>query len=131
MRVLVDSSVWIHFLKGRQAFVRQMENLIQPDNRVVLTGIIIQEVLQGIADPDEFDRVLITMRHFPEVQPSDDTHIAAARLHQRMRQSGLNLPTIDLLLAAIAREHRLSIYSCDKHFEFLSAANEIRMYAPE
>jgi predicted nucleic acid-binding protein len=55
-RVLVDTSVWIDFLDGREATVRAL-NLLIRSGRVVVCGQIRQEVLHGSRDDKAFAKL--------------------------------------------------------------------------
>ncbi|MBI5745705.1 MAG: PIN domain-containing protein [Nitrospirae bacterium] len=49
--VLVDTSVWIDFFQHPESvYSKKLEDLIKNHNRVILCGIILQEILQGIRD---------------------------------------------------------------------------------
>jgi predicted nucleic acid-binding protein len=49
--ILVDTSVWIDFFAGRDArHVSKLEQLIRANENLALCGIVLTEILQGIAD---------------------------------------------------------------------------------
>ena len=49
--ILVDTSVWIDFFSGRNLpHVATLEQFIQENDDLALCGIIMTEILQGIAD---------------------------------------------------------------------------------
>ena len=54
--VIVDTSVLIDFLKGSEKIAKEVTTLIQ-SNRIVSTGIIIAELMQGIKKPNEEERI--------------------------------------------------------------------------
>ena len=50
--ILADSSIWIDYFSERASDSKnRIEDLTRPDNQVVVTGIIVQEILQGIRNP--------------------------------------------------------------------------------
>ena len=56
--ILVDTSVWIDFFAGREvAHVHTLEQLIQSDADLALCGVILTEVLQGIANDKQHQLV--------------------------------------------------------------------------
>jgi predicted nucleic acid-binding protein len=49
--VIVDTTVWIDFLKGRETKeVEKLETLLSEEKDVFITGIIVQEILTGVKD---------------------------------------------------------------------------------
>ena len=56
--ILVDTSVWIDFFAGRELWhVTALEQLILENEDLALCGIILTEILQGIADDNTHRRV--------------------------------------------------------------------------
>lgn len=56
--ILVDSSVWIDFFNGADSIERQkLRELIVGNNPVGITDLIITEILQGIRNDDQFEKV--------------------------------------------------------------------------
>ncbi|GAB4535117.1 MAG: hypothetical protein Fur0020_02270 [Thermodesulfovibrionia bacterium] len=49
--VLVDTSIWIDFFQDDGSFyAKTLEGLIMDNNMVVICGVVLQEILQGIRD---------------------------------------------------------------------------------
>jgi predicted nucleic acid-binding protein len=56
--ILVDTSVWIDFFAGRDLpHVAKLEQSILDNEDLALSGIILTEILQGIADDTTYRRV--------------------------------------------------------------------------
>ena len=118
--ILVDSSVWIDFLnssRGRGG--NELERLIRSDAPLVLAGVIVTEVLQGLRrDVTEVGRLLA---RWPLIEPGGyDTYLFAASIFRQARARGVTLATVDALLASLAIEYRASLFSLDKDFERLA-----------
>lgn len=114
--VLVDTSVLIEFFKGQGSISDAVSNLLQT-NRVVITGIIIAELMQGMKNLKEelsFDDLLYGVHTF---EVSTDIWIKAGRTALALRKKGITLPLTDVAIASIAIEHNLSVFTLDKHFE--------------
>ena len=94
---------------------------------IALTGIIASEVLQGLTrDVEEVERFLAM---WDVLEPRGmSTYRAAASIFRLGRSRGINLTTIDSLLAAIAQEHNVAIFSLDKDFARISRLTGLRLY---
>jgi predicted nucleic acid-binding protein len=115
--VLADSCVWIEALKddlSEEAI--QLEHLIDT-SRVVITGLIITEVLQGIRDAGIFREVSEKLTALPSIELHKNAYITAAKLSIELRAKGLAIPLSDLLIASLCKEHDVQIYTLDRHFE--------------
>jgi hypothetical protein len=72
VRVLVDTTIWSLALKRRPGsrnaeegrLVKAWEELVR-DGRIVLLGLIRQEILSGIADGRQFARLRDALTAFP------------------------------------------------------------------
>jgi predicted nucleic acid-binding protein len=114
--ILVDSSVWIDFLNsGRGRAGDELERLIRSGAELVLAGVIVTEVLQGLRrDVAEVTRLLA---RWPLIEPTGfDTYVFAASIFRHARARGVTLSTVDALLASLAIEYQASLFTLDKDF---------------
>ncbi len=125
--VIVDTSVWIAYLRGRNpASVQQLSDLIA-DHRAILCGIVLAEVLVGVRDAKERVSLDDMFRALPYLETSLATWTLAGELAYSLRSRGLATPLSDLILAAIALEHGFSLFTHDTHFQRIS---DLRLYQP-
>jgi len=117
---LVDTSVWIGLFREQDtAAVRAFRRLIERGVPFGLTGVILQEILQGAKTERDFrllNRWLRTQRFW---HPRDAlrTHEAAARLFFDCRRNGITIrSTLDCLIAQIAIEHNLILLHDDADY---------------
>lgn len=116
--VLVDSSVWIDYLSLSSSQTEAtLESLIRPNNQVVTTGVILQEVLQGIRNERSFRLTEKLLGKLPLVEPYPRTYVRAAEMFRRLASKGKSPTTIDTLLAALVAENRLRLFTLDREFE--------------
>ncbi len=114
-RVLVDSSIWIDFFRGTHDAVKTLSAVIR-DQRVVICGQVLQEVLQGSRDVDAFEKIERKMSIWEyEAEQAADFRLAA-RSFAQLRWAGITVPPSDCLIAAVARRCRIPIYASDSHF---------------
>jgi predicted nucleic acid-binding protein len=117
---LVDTSVWIDYLRQEDTEgVRFFEEILDLGYPFGITPEIYQEVLQGAASEESFERLaeyLGTQRFF-RLKDGVESHREAARLYFRCRRSGVTVrSTIDCIIARISIEHGLLLLHNDKDF---------------
>ena len=83
---------------------------------VVTTGLVLQELLQGFAGPRARAALLERFSALPAIAPDRDDHIGAAALRNACRQNGVQLGTIDALLAQLCIRHELVMLTTDSDF---------------
>ena len=113
-KVLVDTSVWIDFLNGRDDVVKALTVLIN-SGRVKVCGQILQEVLQGSRDDKAFARLAQQMTVWPAEVEEPADFVEAARIFARLRWRGLTIPPTDCLVAAVAKGRALLLYATPLH----------------
>jgi predicted nucleic acid-binding protein len=125
---LVDSSVWIDYLSSSPGPAgAELRRLIVESEPVALTGIIVSEVLQGLTrEIEEVERFLAM---WEVLEPRGlSTYRAAAGIFRLARARGVSLTTIDSLIAAIALEEDVALFSLDRDFAHISKLTGLRLY---
>src|SRR5208282_547350 len=122
MALLVDTSVWsLAFRRDSPPNipeVAQLRNALEGADMVVTTGLILQELLQGFDGPRARQDLLDKFAAIPLLSPDRRDHVDAANLRNSCRNAGVQIGTIDALLAQIAIRHKLTMLSTDTDFEF-------------
>ena len=122
MKVLVDTCVWSLSLRRRKGAVgwnneeqRLSAALAEAirDGRVAMVGPVRQELLSGIADPQQFERLRDTLDAFADEPLTTPTYVEAARLDNLCRRRGVQCGEVDMLLCAVALEHGWTILTND------------------
>lgn len=95
---------------------------------VVLTGIILTEILQGLVrDVATVERFLA---QWDLVEPAGfRTYVRAADLYRQARSHALTLTTVDALIATLAIENRAQLFTLDHDFEGLARWVPLELYA--
>ncbi len=114
--VVVDTSVLVSFFRGKGEHVEEVTRLIH-ENRLVITGLIIAELLQGIKGIKEEEQLSDVLTGIPALELTTDIWIRAGKTSLSLRRKGINLPLTDVAIATLAIEHHLPIFTLDKHFE--------------
>lgn len=87
---------------------------------VGLTGVIFQEVVQGVSSMREFDQVseYLGSQTFYHPQDPVESYREAALIYFRCRRAGVTVRSaIDCLIARVAIEHELMLLHNDSDFE--------------
>lgn len=122
--VIVDTSVLISFFRGTEKIAEEVTTLLE-NNKAIVTGIIIAELLQGMKDLKEEENITAILDGISTIEVTTDIWFKAGKLALSLRRKGINLPLTDVAIAALAIENNLSIFTLDKHFEQISG---VRMY---
>jgi predicted nucleic acid-binding protein len=92
-----------------------------------LTGVIVTEILQGLAR--DAKRIELYLSQWDLLEPRGfDTYKEAAAIFRLGRAKGISLTTIDVLIAAIALEHRASVFTLDKDFFRIASLTGLWLY---
>lgn len=119
--MLVDSSVWIDFLRGGRAVETLfLKASLERGVPVWLAAPILQEVLQGAHSRQRFDKWDRALGELPMLQDADLRGLtrAAARLYARCRWQGFTpRSTNDCLIATYAIRSELPLLHRDRDFD--------------
>ena len=125
--VVADTSVWIDFFADRQTpQARRLETLIEEGEDVAVCGIVLAEILQGIRPDAECERTESILRHFPCLEMSRETFIAAGHLYRRLRGKGITIRnTVDSMIAACCIENGAQLLHNDRDFDAIAAHGKL------
>ena len=117
---MVDTPVWsLAFRRDTTSDEPEVVALRQALERgdvIVGTGLVLQELLQGFTAPKARASLIERFAALPFVSPQREDHIDAAELRNRCRRNGVQLGTIDALLAQLCIRHELVLLSTDNDF---------------
>ena len=119
MKVLVDTSVWSLALRrdrpAENALVGEFAELID-EQRVVMIGPVRQELLSGIRNATQFDRLREHLQAFPDLALTVADFERAAEFFNLCRSQGVQGSNTDFLICAVAANHNLAILTADQDF---------------
>ena len=125
--IILDTSVWIQYFRdGSSAESQDVSSLIASD-RVVLVGVVYAELLRGARTPRDADTLTESLGSLPYIE--FDKHIwrYAGELLASLERTGQRIPVQDALIAAIAIQNELVVYSHDRHFKRIA---DLALYEP-
>lgn len=134
MTLLVDTSVWsLAFRRDADSAVPQVEVLraaLDGGEVIVTTGLILQELLQGFAGPRARSELLQRFTALPLLAPDRQDYIDAAGLRNLCRRAGVQLGTIDALVAQLCVRHDLTLLTTDSDFVLAARHCPLRVWKP-
>lgn len=130
MSLLVDTSVWSLALR-RDApkdlpEVRALRHALAGGDIVATTGVILQELLQGVVPERVRLQITETFAALEYLAPSREDHIAAAGIRNTLRSAGVQVGTIDALIAQLAIAGNHTLLTTDKDFHV--AASHVALH---
>ena len=133
MSLLVDTSVWSLALRRNQelivAEVEFLKKALTDGDAIYITGIVLQELLQGFSGAKDQTKIIERFQSLRLLSPSVETHIAAAQLRNTCRRAGVQLGTVDALLAQLCIEHDLALLTADRDFSYAAKHVPLRLAA--
>jgi predicted nucleic acid-binding protein len=131
--LFVDTSVWSLAFRRDQTSsapeVGALRNALEGGDSIVTTGLILQELLQGFAGPKARRDIIDRFAALPLLPPDRQDHIDAAELRNRCRRAGVQIGTIDAILAQLCIRHELSLLTTDHDFVLAAAHSPLRVWS--
>ena len=132
MTLLVDTSVWsLAFrrdINSDASAVDVLRTALAGGDSIVTTGLILQELLQGFAGPRDRKQIVERFAALPLLIPDRRDYIDAAELRNLCRRSGIQIGTIDALLAQLCIRHDLTLLTTDGDFTLAAKHSALRIW---
>lgn len=132
MSLFVDTSVWSLALRrdslSSSTEVRTLVQAIGIGETILTTGLVLQELLQGFSGPKAREQILDRFSAIPLLAPDRDDHIEAAELRNRCRRAGIQVGTIDALLAELCIRHELTMLTTDNDFTHIANHSALKVW---
>jgi hypothetical protein len=131
MSTLVDTCVWSLALRRarpeRHPAVDALARRLTGGDPVFTTGMILQELLQGFRGPRQERLIVQQLSLLPLLVPSREDHIEAAHLRNACRRRGIQVTTIDALIAQLCLRHGLELLTTDQDFARVARLFPLRL----
>lgn len=132
MSLFVDTSVWsLAFRRDVPETTPQTRALVQAlaaGQIVVTAGLVLQELLQGFSGPKAREGIIERFAALPLLAPDREDHIDAADLRNECRRAGLQVGTIDALLAQLCIRHDLTMLTADQDFAHIAKHSPLQLW---
>ncbi len=132
MSLLVDTSVWSLALR-RDAppdvpEVRALRDALAGGEIVATTGVILQELLQGVVPERARTQIIEMFAALEYLTPSREDHVAAAGVRNTLRSAGVQVGTIDALIAHLAIAGSHTLLTTDNDFRAASSHISLQLW---
>jgi hypothetical protein len=130
--VIVDTTVWIDYFRGRRTVQTEWLNQALGVTRVGLCDLILCEILQGMQSDADAATVLAQMSSFDLLETGGmDLAVAAARNYRRLRARGHTVrKTIDCHIATLCLREGHELLHNDRDFDPFEAVLGLRIIHP-
>ena len=132
MSLFVDTSVWSLALRRDGASsapqVAALVQTIENGEPILTTGLVLQELLQGFSGPKAREQILERFAALPLLVPDRADHVEAAALRNLCRRHGIQIGTIDALLAQLCIRHNLLMLTSDHDFQRIADHCALRLW---
>jgi predicted nucleic acid-binding protein len=130
--MLVDTSVWSLALR-RDAppdvpEVWGLRDALAGGEIVATTGVILQELLQGVVPERARTQIIEMFAALEYLMPSREDHVAAAGVRNTLRSAGVQVGTIDALIAHLAIAGRHTLLTTDNDFHAASSHISLQLW---
>ena len=125
--VLVDTTVWIDWLRGTAGAATARLAKLLDDGDAAIAPVILQELLQGAASPAALRTLQRQFLGLPMLAASARaaTYAAAGELYARCRWAGVSPRSPhDCLIARVAIEHDVPLLHDDRDFEQIARIDQ-------
>ena len=122
---LVDTSVWIDYLRDREGpHMDFLQDLLRDPQTVGISHVIYMEILQGARDTAAQEKLqaYFSSQRFHAFQDPLESHAMAARIYLNCRLHGITLRSaIDCLIAQCAIESDLILFHHDRDYSRIAS----------
>jgi len=137
MNVLIDTSVWSLTMRRKpkslsaveQSLVEEFQELVR-EGRVCLIGLVRQELLSGIKNSAQFEKLKAALRTFSDERVDTEDHEAAAKASNDCRSKGITVSVVDILICAVALRRDLLIFTTDPDFKIYARVLPLKFHSP-
>ena len=132
--VLADTNVWSRFYRPDfadsdpvvVAFSKTLGG-----HAAATTGIVYLELLRGFTRPSTSDLISVQFNDIPFIEPTRTDYAHAADLSVICRRKGVQLETVDALIAQICISNGLTLLSSDTDFVHAARHIPLDVWAPQ
>jgi len=121
--IVVDTSVWVEFLKHRQAYFLPLSALLD-QQQVVAVECVFGELLQGAKSPREESIILGYWENLPK-QAERGLWVEAGRVSMNKKWHTKRVGLIDAFLVCFMRTYGLQLWTLDKKLAAVAEPAEL------
>ena len=129
-KVLVDTSVWIDYFRGKSPKTAAKLDELLTHGNIYVPKIVLAELIQGARSKKEISIIHDFLDAFYIIDQKEDSWINAGYLSYELKKGGMNVHLFDCYIAVIAREHECKIFTLNRHFKEIQKVLQINLVEP-
>jgi predicted nucleic acid-binding protein len=123
--ILVDTSIWIEYLKQNHDFIIEMESLLE-NKQVITIEPVFSELIYGSRNEKEKSIIESYWKVLPRIKFNEGSFFEAAVFANKNNYQNIGIGLTDAILTKATIENKLLIWTLDK--KILSSLNERFLY---
>jgi len=134
LNLFVDTGVWsLALRRDAPSAVPEVAILVGALNTgepIYTTGLVLQELLQGFTGAKAREQIIERFAALPLLVPDRSDHTDASEMRNSCRRAGIQIGTIDALLAQLCVRHQLTMLTTNTDFRRLSKHAPLHVWQP-
>ena len=126
MKYLVDTTVWVMFLRGMDERVKERLTVLLAEEMVFTTELIIMEILRGARSDKDYKMLHQDFLALPQLETDHYVWEKAWEISYKLRKNGVNVPLTDTMISTIAIHYGCTLLHSDKHFDMVAKYTELQ-----
>lgn len=128
-KILVDSSCWIEFFRGKRADLNDSIRELLLKRQVLICGPVYLEVLGFCVAENESRKVAALFDDLQFLDLAKSDFQSASFLSQQMRRKGITIKGMDVLFAYLAMKHECYLFHLDRDFDLIARHFPLKIHA--
>lgn len=125
--ILVDTSVWIEYLRKKEIIFEEINNLVEK-NKVAICKLIVAELIQGSKTDKEVRAIKDLASIVPVLEERQDNWLKAGELSFNLRRKGVTVGLADCYISIMVNSYNALLFSLDEHFRVIGKHFSIGIY---
>jgi predicted nucleic acid-binding protein len=135
LTLFIDTSVWsLAFRRDAPPDVPEVAMLraaLASGDDIASTGFVLLELLRGAVPTKAKKAIAAAFGWITMIEPTLDDYVGAADLGNTCRSSGVQLGTVDTLIAWLVVDRHFTLLSTDRDFQHAAPVVGMRVWRPE
>ncbi len=125
--VLVDSTIWIEFLKSNPTFLNKMESLLE-SKEVITIEPVFAELLYGSRSARERNTIISYWKVLPKITFSEGSIIESAEFTNKSNFHNSGIGLVDSIIINTTIKNKCLLWTLDK--KILNNLDKLFLYIP-
>ena len=121
MKLLVDTSIWVDYLRGGDARLGDELDGYLDQESVLMCGPVIAEVLAGTA-PEQREETWLALGNLPWAELDQLAWRQVGEVVYELRRRGVSLPLTDVVISVAAMNAEAEVWTRDEDFSRIREA---------